>query len=44
MKYHLPLKKILSQTRPYWDRDETRPAVRWAFGKASQCRTPELGA
>ena len=44
MKYHLPLKKILSQARPYWDRDETRPAVRWAFGKASQCRTPELGA
>jgi hypothetical protein len=44
MKYHVPLKKILCQARPYWDRDETRPAVRWAFGKASQCRTPELGA
>jgi hypothetical protein len=39
-----PLKQILSRTRPYWDRDETRPAVRWAFGKALQCRTPELGA
>jgi len=44
MKYHNPLKKILSQMRPYWDRDETRPAVRRAFGKALQCRTGELGA
>jgi hypothetical protein len=44
MKYHDPLKKILSQMRPYWDRDETRPAVRRAFGKALQCRTAELGA
>ena len=44
MKYHHPLKKILSRTRPYWDRNETRPAVRWAFRKALQCRTPELGA
>ena len=44
MKYHHPLKKILSQARPYWDRDEMRPSVRWAFGKAWQCRTPELGA
>jgi hypothetical protein len=44
MKYHDPLKKILSQMRPYWDRDETRAAVRQAFGKALQCRTAELGA
>jgi hypothetical protein len=44
MKYRDPLKKILSQMRPYWDRDGTRPAVRWAFAKALQCRTPELGA
>ena len=44
MKYHDPLKQILSRTRPHWDQDETRPAVRWAFGKALQCRTPELGA
>jgi Putative transposase/Transposase zinc-binding domain len=44
MKYHDPLKKILSQKRPYWDRDETRPAVRWAFGKVLRCRTPALGA
>jgi len=44
MKYHDPLKRILSQTRPHWDQDETRPAVRWAFSKALQCRTLELGA
>ncbi len=44
MKYRDPLKQILFRTRPYWDQDETRPAVRWAFGKALQCRTPELGA
>jgi hypothetical protein len=44
MKYHDPLKQILSRTRPHWDQDETRAAVRWAFGKALQCRTPELGA
>ncbi len=44
MKYHHPLKKILSQARPYWDRDEMRPAVRRVFGKASQCRNAELGA
>jgi hypothetical protein len=43
MKQHDPLKQILSQTRPHWDRDETRHAVRWAFGKALQCRTAELG-
>lgn len=43
MKYRDPLRQILSQARPYWDRDETRPAVRWAFGRALQCRTPELG-
>jgi hypothetical protein len=44
MKYQHPLKKILSQGRPYWDRDEMRTAVRRSFGKAMQCRTPELGA
>ena len=43
MKYHHPLKKILSQMRPYWDRDETRAAVRWAFGKVLQCHTAGLG-
>ena len=44
MKYRDPLRQILSQKRPYWDLDETRFAVRWAFGRALQCRTPELGA
>ena len=44
MKYRDPLKQILSRTRPHWDQNETRPAVRWAFGKALQCRTPELGS
>ena len=39
-----PLNQILSRTRSHWDQDETRLAVRWAFGKASQCRTPALGA
>ena len=43
MKY-LPLKQILTQTRAYWDRDETRPAVRDAFRKALLCGTPALGA
>src|SRR5579864_8778600 len=44
MKYHDPLKRILSQMRPYWDQDEMRPSVRRVFGKALQCRTAELGA
>jgi hypothetical protein len=44
MKYHDPLKQILSRVRPYWDREETRPVVRRAFCKALQCRTQELGA
>src|SRR5450432_4448891 len=44
MKYHDPLKKILSQTRRYWDRDGMSPAVRSVFAKAMQCRTAELGA
>ncbi len=44
MKYHDPLKQILWQMRPYWDQDATRLAVRWAFLKALQCRTLELGA
>jgi len=44
MKYHHPLQQILSRTSQYWDRDATRPAVRKVFGKALQCRTPELGA
>jgi hypothetical protein len=44
MKYRYPLKQILSQRRPHWDQDKIRPAVRRAFRKALQCRTPALGA
>ena len=44
MKYQHPLNQIRLQTRPYWDRDETRAATRQAFRKADQCRTAELGA
>ena len=44
MKYHHPLKQILSLARPYWDRSGTRDAVRRAFRKALQCQSPELGA
>ena len=44
MKYRDPLKQILTQTRAHWDRNETRPTVRRAFGKALLCRTPALGA
>lgn len=43
MRYKDPLKLILSQTISHWDRDETRPAVRWAFGKALRCRTEAFG-
>src|SRR6516162_1394567 len=43
MNYHDPLEQILSQTRPHWDRDETRSAVRGAFRKVMRCRTAELG-
>src|SRR5438128_6561016 len=37
-------RNLLIQTRTPWDRSEARPAVRSAFAKALQCRTPELGA
>jgi len=40
----LLFRNLLIQTRPHWDRSETRPAVRSAFAEALQCRTPELGA
>jgi len=43
MKYHDPLKTILSQGRLYWDRDEMRAAARRVFDRAMQCRTAELG-
>jgi hypothetical protein len=39
-----PLKQILTDARPHWDRDNTRPEVREAFTRALQCRTAELGA
>jgi len=44
MKYHHPLKQILSQAQPYWDQSGIRESVRWAFRKALQCQSPELGA
>ena len=44
MKYHHPLQQILSRTTQHWNREEMRPVVRKVFGKALQCRTPELGA
>jgi len=36
MKYHHPLKDILSQARPYWDRGNMRAAVQQVFGKVSR--------
>jgi Putative transposase/Transposase zinc-binding domain len=44
MTYKDPLKKILEQTRWYWDHEGVRPDVRTAFRKVLQCRTPALGA
>jgi hypothetical protein len=44
MKYYDPLRQILTLTRPYWHSDKARPAVRSAFRRAEQCRTPALGA
>ena len=37
------LKRILQLTRPYWDRDETRPSVRHAFNQGLLCGTPAMG-
>ena len=44
MRNKEPLKQILAATRVYWDRTETRPAVRHNFEKMIICRTPALGA
>jgi hypothetical protein len=44
MLYKQPVKQILTDTRTYWDRDETRPAVRQAFDKLTKCGTLALGA
>lgn len=37
-------KQILADTRPYWDHDGTRPAVREDFLKVMECGTIALGA
>jgi hypothetical protein len=39
-----PLKEILASTRPLWDHDGTRPAVRTNFSKVLMCRTEALGS
>jgi len=44
MRYRHPLKQILFETSSHWDQNQTPPRIRWAFGKAVQCQTPELGA
>jgi hypothetical protein len=44
VKYYDPLRQILSRTRLQWDQDQARPAARWAFNRALQCRTLALGA
>jgi hypothetical protein len=44
MRLRQPLRQILASKRDYWDRDETRPAVRENFAKMIDCRTPVLGA
>jgi hypothetical protein len=43
VKYKDPLKLILSRTIPHWDREGSRSAVAWAYGRALQCRTAALG-
>jgi Putative transposase/Transposase zinc-binding domain len=44
MKYRHPLKRILTETRSFWDHDGTRDSVRRVFASALTCRTAELGA
>lgn len=44
MLYKQPLKQILIATRSYWDRPETRPAVRRNFDRVTKCRSLALGA
>ena len=44
MKYLDPHRQILLLSRPYWNRDDTRPVVRCAFRRTLECRTGELGA
>ncbi len=44
MRYQQPIKQILIATRSFWDRPETRPAVRQNFDKITKCGTLALGA
>ena len=44
MRHRHPLKQVLIKTPSYWDRDQTPPRVRCAFGKVLRCQTAELGA
>jgi hypothetical protein len=44
MKYRNSLKRILAETRSFWDREGTRDVVRKVFASALKCRTAELGA
>lgn len=44
MRYEQPIRQVLIATRSYWDRPETRPAVRQNFDKVIRCRTSALGA
>src|SRR5271169_5817774 len=44
MRYKQPVKQILNATRSYWDRPETRPAVRENFDKVTKYGTLALGA
>ena len=43
MQLDEPIKQILKDTRPIWDRGSTRPCVRESFRKMIECRTPVLG-
>jgi hypothetical protein len=40
MQLDEPIKQILKDTRPIWDRGSTRPCVRESFRKVIECRTP----
>jgi Putative transposase/Transposase zinc-binding domain len=44
MRYRQPLKRILTETRSFWDQDGTRDSVRRVFSSALKCRTALLGA
>ena len=44
MRYEQPVKQILISTRGYWDRPETRAAVRRNFDQVTKCGTLALGA